>query len=247
MVIYDDGAILYAHNFNGTGSATILGGGTDPIAGPYINSDRDFQVIYTVGVGGTQHVQISTLDVSEMTFVNTIDLTPNASVDQLHPTICGTDHFAWSADDSYATELCWQEFDGNGAVSDTKECYFRGVDDGRHDRHPACDSTGTWVAWARENSDLDNYSGRHEIWTMDLSASDPESTATRRFATNDDAIMPEWSPGDAQIAFAWNRLLNGSADYELWKINSSDAPAQTPITGNLVEDDAPSWGPAVLP
>lgn len=246
LVLYDNGSNLFVHNFNGTGSATDLGPGRDPLAGPYINSDRDFRVLYTIASGGHLVIQMATFDVSANTLIDAINMTPNLTLDQMHPAFCGLNHFVWASDDSYEGQICYQEFDANGPVSDTKECYFSGYGDPRADIHPACDSNGRTVAWARENADS-QYSGNHEIWTMDLDDDDPESTATRILSTINDATMPVWSPGDGQIAFAWNRLWMGSSDYEIWKINSNGTGGQLPVTDNLDDDDAPSWGPAVLP
>lgn len=151
----------------------------------------------------------------------------------------------WSYDDSYGSTLCFQEFNGSGAVGDPT-CWFHGFTDGRQDEHPACNSDGTVVAWAREN-ESSSYAGKHEIWTMPTDSEDG-SDATKIVETHDDATMPVWAPGDGQIAFAWNAPLgDSSTDYEIWKKNANGSGNAIPVTDNAYEDDAPTWGPAVLP
>jgi hypothetical protein len=186
---------------------------------------------------------MATVDVSEEEVIDLVSLTPPPAqgihVDNQHPAFCGPSHFVWSRDDTYASEICYQEFDAEGPVG-TPTCWFHGASDGRHDVHPSCDSTGTYIAWARESS---YGAGSYDIWKMESGGSNAQAIQ----AGADDETMPAWSPSGTQIAFAWNRTWMGSDDYEIWIINADNGGGDTNVTDNTDEDDEPSWGPATLP
>lgn len=184
---------------------------------------------------------MGTIDISEEDLVDVVALTEDSTSDNRQSAFCGDDHFVWIHEDSYGGELCYQEFDEYGAVG-SPSCYFSGLGD-RGDAYPSCDSTGTYIAWARETDDP-NYAGNHEIWTTETADIEGEAAAIQTGVY--DATMPVWSPDDTTIAFAWNRIWMGSSDYEIWLIASDTGGNDTNVTDNTDEDDEPAWGPVVL-
>jgi len=248
-VIYDVDGVLYMNDFaNPIGEPVLLGGGSDPDASGYINLARDFRIIYTFGEGGVFQIHMATVDISETenVLVNKVALT-SSSKDSNHPSFCGTSHFVWIRDDTYNDlgELCYQEFDEEGPVG-SETCWFSGIDDAKVDAHPDCDSTGTYVAWARESED---YAGTHDIWRMPTSGDEEDAESIKD--GQHDETMPVWSPSNSQIAFAWNRLWpagSSANDYEIWRIDSTTGTGEQAVTSNDgVDDIEPAWGPASLP
>ena len=245
-VIYDVGDVLYMNDFaNPIGEPVLLGGGSDPDASGYINLARDFRIIYTIGVGGQTQIYMATVDISENELVDEVALTSSSFTDNYHPSFCGTSHFVWIHDDTYQGELCYQEFDEDGPVG-SATCWFSGLDDAKVDAHPDCDSTGTYVAWARESED---YAGTHDIWKMPTSGDEEDAETIQ--AEHADETMPVWSPSNSQIAFASNKVWppgSSANDYEIWRIDSTTGSGDEAVTENDgVDDIEPAWGPATLP
>src|SRR5262245_29396170 len=242
-VIYEVGGALYMNDFDDPiGTPVPLGSGYEVNAArAYLNAQRDFRIIYRKGVSGHLQIFIATVDISEEELINEVQLT-SASIDSFQPAFCGPSHFVWIRDDSYATELCYQEFNAQGAVG-SPTCWFSGFGDGLEDIHPSCDSTGGTIAWARETEDPDpGYEGTHDIWTMTSGGSNPHAIQEGL----DDETMPSWSPGDDKIVFSWNRIWPSgeSHDYEIWTMDP-DGTDDDPVTSNDgIDDTYPSWGPA---
>jgi Tol biopolymer transport system component len=217
---------------------------TNPSAGPEINEDGDFRVIFQrkvpySGGGYNWEIWMATLDRSVpelIDFVALVDGTSAGDREQQHPEFCGDDPFVWSSfyggiyDD---WEICYQEFDDEGPVG-SPTCWEGGDD--FDDSHPTCNSGGTQVAWANES---ETYQGTHDIWIMDT-----DGTGAFQLTTHSsDETEPAWNPGDTMIVY----VSNNGGDYEVWMENADDSGNAAPMTFNSHQDRAPVWAPTVLP
>ena len=230
--IFDVGGALYMSDIASPVQTSVyLRSGTDPDAGPYINTDRDFRIIFQIGIGGTMEIWMATYDAVEEEIVNVVELTEDSNSDQTQPAFCGDDHFVWKEEDSYGGRICYQEFDDDGPVGDD-DCRYGGFGD-RKDEHPSCDSEGLFITWAREST---AYEGRHDIWIMDA---DDGANAERIALSSFDETMPVWKPGGTDIAYTKKQ---DNEYYEIYRMQD-DGSGQGELTNNDYDDIAPSWAP----
>jgi Tol biopolymer transport system component len=221
---------------------------TDAVAGPYINTARDFRIIFTVDpVSGYSSIWMATVDISEEELIDFEELVATSVLgngNKYHPAWCGDDHFVFILADSYGGAVCRREFDANGPVGDADDidCWYLGTEDGLHDEHPSCDSEGLFITWAHENSDT-QYSGTHDIWKMDY---DGENAVQLTIYTADDETMPVWNPGDTMIAYTKDHFYGTDNDYEIYIMNT-DGLLLKQLTDNAYEDDEPGWGAGTSP